>query len=552
MTTGHFIAPPIRIACISILLLLSGHGTVFAQFSPGELSRAHKELEGSTNCTQCHEVGREISGKKCLACHEEINAALRLRKGYHFGVSSKACVTCHKEHLGATAKTTMFEQGSFNHTLTGFSLSGKHATIECQKCHQDKNIKDELVRKKVHDQLHHTFLGLESACRSCHEDPHLGKFQQECSSCHSTVTWNSVQQFNHAATTFPLEAKHITVGCAKCHLNISIKDSPGGTKFATQTFSDCTPCHSSPHKMSVIDRTCRSCHSTEGWHLAIAKPFEHNRTAYSLIGKHRNVTCEKCHQMQAGQSFKQVFIRPFAKCTDCHADRHNGEFRAAYQNDCARCHTEFGYKPSTYSLSKHGTSRFTLTGGHLAVACGECHRKPKPNDLVFHFDRLNCETCHRDVHRGQFASIMKETSCARCHSTTKWKDGAYDHATAGFPLVGKHATIACSDCHKEMQQGSTIHFIKLQSDCASCHKDAHDGQFASERTTDCARCHSPQQWTTLLFNHQQQSAFSLTGAHERLACKSCHHEESRNGMTLIRYKPLSQACETCHAQEIRK
>ena len=46
-----------------------------AQFSPGELSRSHQKLEGAQNCTQCHEIGKEISGQKCLGCHEEIKTS---------------------------------------------------------------------------------------------------------------------------------------------------------------------------------------------------------------------------------------------------------------------------------------------------------------------------------------------------------------------------------------------------------------------------------------------------------------------------------------------
>ena len=114
-----------------VLFLLLAQQYAFAQFSPGELSRAHASLEGSSNCTQCHEVGKEISGKKCLACHTEIQQQLDIKHGYHFTISSEACVTCHKDHLGKESHTFKFDNKSFDHAKTSFILTDKHATTGC-------------------------------------------------------------------------------------------------------------------------------------------------------------------------------------------------------------------------------------------------------------------------------------------------------------------------------------------------------------------------------------------------------------------------------------
>ena len=88
---------------------------VLSQFSPGDLAWAHEKLEGMNHCADCHEVGKEISGMKCLTCHTLIKKELDMRRGYHFAVSTNNCVTCHKDHLGKDAQITVFDRKRFDH-----------------------------------------------------------------------------------------------------------------------------------------------------------------------------------------------------------------------------------------------------------------------------------------------------------------------------------------------------------------------------------------------------------------------------------------------------
>jgi len=75
---------------------------LFAQISPGELSSAHKELEGMSNCTKCHVLGEKVYNSKCLDCHKEIKKLIEQKRGYHAGkdVLGKDCYACHGEHFG--------------------------------------------------------------------------------------------------------------------------------------------------------------------------------------------------------------------------------------------------------------------------------------------------------------------------------------------------------------------------------------------------------------------------------------------------------------------
>ncbi|MGZ7031219.1 MAG: cytochrome C, partial [Thermoanaerobaculia bacterium] len=56
-----------------IMLLVLWGGSARAQLgqllSPGPLSKPHARLEGSANCSQCHEAGKQVSAARCLQCH---------------------------------------------------------------------------------------------------------------------------------------------------------------------------------------------------------------------------------------------------------------------------------------------------------------------------------------------------------------------------------------------------------------------------------------------------------------------------------------------------
>jgi hypothetical protein len=520
----------------------------FSQFSPGELSRAHHNLEGTQNCTKCHEIGKEILGSKCLTCHSEIQQQLDRQRGYHFVFSrNEPCVKCHKEHLGPEAHTVKFDPATFDHSSLGFPLAGKHRNLQCASCHTGAHVADVHVRNLQSIFPHPTYMGLDRKCNSCHQDVHKGLLPGECSSCHTSEQWKDVSAFRHTATKFPLIGKHEQVACAKCHT--SMHATPAAVNFATALFEDCTPCHASPHRTKFPDsERCSSCHSPQGWEQQGQKAFDHNRTGFKLTGKHVTVKCEGCHKAKSGSPGTQ--LKPRRDCADCHADKHNGEFLAPYKNNCATCHSDRGFTPSTFTLERHNETRFRLDGSHLSLPCRQCHVRTGDKGMVFRFASLRCETCHRDVHKGKFTRAAA-SACTDCHTTGDWLATSFDHAAAtGYKLEGQHASVPCAKCHREETGAGagTRTFSKLQRECEACHRDQHARQFASGSGTDCSKCHAPAGWKRLTFDHERQSAFSLKGAHLKISCASCHHSEVIDAVATVRYKPVATQCESCHSR----
>jgi hypothetical protein len=532
----------------STMMTLLAASAGSAQFSPGELSAPHSHLEGMSNCTKCHEIGKEISGKKCLGCHEEIQSQLSRKQGFHFRCSKDVCVKCHKEHVGRDSRTVVFTEQSFDHGLTGFSLAGAHLRLKCERCHTPENIKDRIILNLLAEHPHKTYLGLDALCSSCHRDIHSGRFSQPCTTCHGSDAWSPAISFNHEKTGFALTGKHREKKCRSCHPSLSNHREETPLTFEKKDFNDCSPCHQSPHGLNFQNRECKSCHSTDGWRKTGVGKFDHDLTGFQLVGRHRELECRQCH---GGKGNRFSSLRPsFRKCTDCHKDAHSGQFVAKYMNDCSACHTEQGFTPSTFTLAMHHEkSRFGLSGAHTALPCSSCHKRLRETRSTFHFANLQCEACHVDQHGGQFSDIMKPESCEKCHTADYWKKVSFDHSATKFPLTGRHESLHCIECHKDLSaSGRPQQHVKLVARCESCHRDPHFGQFATNGRVECGSCHTPSAWKHLIFSHETQSAFPLRGGHARLDCRACHRSEQSGGATLVRYKPLATECESCHQQ----
>ena len=95
----------------------------------------------------------------------------------------------------------------------------------------------------------------------------------------------------------------------------------------------------------------------------------------------------------------------------------------------------------------------------------------------------------------------------------------------------------------------------LPVDCAGCHADIHLGQFIQQNheQTFCYKCHSPADWHELTFDHNRDSRFLLEGAHQMVECTGCHKLlQTPEGISYIKYKPLSIECVDCHGAGLDK
>jgi hypothetical protein len=225
-----------------------------------------------------------------------------------------------------------------------------------------------------------------------------------------------------------------------------------------------------------------------------------------------------------------------AACFHCHEDVHRGTVGTT----CQDCHTSESWSPSTYTLARHATTKFPLTGKHEGAECATCHPNAK---LVG--QPLECAGCHLDRHRGKLGS-----DCTECHSTAGFSPVAdFDHAgRTGFALTTPHGEgVTCDDCH-EGARGRLLQ-VEPNPGCATCHAPSH-GEFGA-----CESCHGGQTtFTTASFDHRSTS-FRLERRHSALGCASCHpagQDAAATGSDCtdchadIHSGQLGQVCDDCH------
>ena len=526
-----------------------------SQISPGELHRSHAFLEGIENCTKCHGSDQQLAPDKCMACHGRIQAQRQAGKGLHSRPEYQVCQTCHVEHQGRDFKLIYWKDGEakFNHSLTGFALEGKHATLQCRNCHQPKLIRDLTVGPNERIDSSTTYLGMSTTCLDCHKDEHKGQLSSTCINCHSQTAWKPAEKFNHATAKYPLSGKHITVPCAKCHQLVTYYPTLSDSAFTQYTglnYTQCTGCHTDAHT-GRLGTNCSSCHTTESWFRVSTTNFDHSKTKYPLEGLHASVECAKCHK--AGEV--KTALR-FGSCQDCHSDYHRGQFaKRDSKGKCEECHTVYGYSPARFVMAQHDKTDYPLLGAHRAVPCMACHASTGGDPAVktnFAFASTRCNVCHKDPHRGQVDKMVAADGCELCHRVESWASITYDHSKSAFALEGRHTQVACLKCHADIKAAdklASVKFTGVRKDCQSCHTDNHQGQFASANVTECSTCHSPLNWKSTKFDHKN-SRFPLDGAHRTVACNKCHLPVAGANGSFVRYKPLEMTCAACHGTTI--
>lgn len=475
------------------------------QATPPPLTTAHAQFDNDNGCARCHDPGTDaVKNKKCLSCHKGISSRIRAGKGYHARFRGSPCTKCHSEHRGRGAKMIRLDPNTFDHNQTGWPLQGKHTGVRCTNCHTGTRPGGRT----------RTYLTAKSDCVSCHKNIHgfSRPSLKKCEKCHNIFGWkklNSNTTFNHnTETKYKLDGGHKKVKCDKCHL--------GRDKFAPLPHKSCntSDCHEDEHKGLFNRWSCKSCHSTASFTQV---KFAHNVKRFKLQGKHKGVSCEKCH---TGARWAPPWKPASTQCNKCHRndDPHGEQFTG---EKCASCHSPKSWRSLKFKHNRQ--SRFKLIGKHEKVKCAKCHPqglyKPRPTD---------CKSCHAqdDPHNGKFG----DKACDNCHTPRDWLKVKFDHSVTRFELKGAHAFVDCEKCHPGGDLKRTI-----PSNCDGCHIDVHDGELAPKL---CGNCHNFETWKLDSFDHNKQSKFALEGRHQRVDCAQCH--------VGARFKPIQQNCSTCH------
>lgn len=374
-------------------------------------------------------------------------------------------------------------------------------------------------------------------CKACHTAPwESAKMEDRCVDCHGEI---AVQMQDVASMHGSMLTDQPDLRCRFCHPEHRGPDakltelgdaafphevvgfSLNGHQFkVTREAFVCSDCHTddiSKFDLQICDTchrqmdlgfmtahtisfgsACLDCHDGVD---SLVTNFNHNKFSFKIIGKHEGLECVKCHVNARGLGDFQLTLQD---CYSCHRndEPHQGRFGLS----CVDCHTENGWTPAKFD---HNLSVFKLEGGHAEAACEDCHQ-----NNIFAGTPSDCYSCHKqdDEHGGRFG-----TDCSVCHNPSSWKDATFDHNLSNFPLTGRHAGLACEQCH------TTGQFAGLSTSCASCHGDPafHAGMFG----LDCAACHSTENWYAP-YNGPHPGIADEGGRgvnHGGASCRECHN-----------------------------
>jgi hypothetical protein len=230
-------------------------------------------------------------------------------KGFTAAVPCSAChTTTAWREKGASG-----DGAKFDHSTTGFPLTGQHIHASCTACHNSTRV-------------------LKRACVSCHEDFHRGRLSQSCDTCHTPAGWLVTRPLDiHRRTRFPLTGMHVLADCTECHLRAS------ENRYINAPI-DCFGCHEADYRRpgnqpshvgtatsAPLPRDCSLCHravswvpaalggplATQGSALGTQAPKNHDMRFPLSFGVHRTASCEDCHASPAAPRA--------VRCIGCHA-----------------------------------------------------------------------------------------------------------------------------------------------------------------------------------------------------------------------------------------
>ncbi|MDD9936032.1 MAG: hypothetical protein OXT09_20640 [Myxococcales bacterium] len=406
--------------------------------------------------------------------------------------------------LGAAGASAQF--------LSPGPLARPHVQLEgddhCEDCHSSGRRVDNQRCTHCHDDVGNQV----RAGRGMHGTEYRGK---QCGHCHvehrgrshKLIRWpgGSREAFDHGLTGWKLEGKHRQAKCHDCHRQKNRRGAP--TFLAARR--TCGSCHEDPHDQRLGTR-CTQCHDTQGWKNVRLEGFDHDLARFELKGKHRDAECVKCHQDPP--KYRDL---KFGNCGDCHQDPHEGRFAER----CNGCHQEGGWRDVRMARSAH--PGLSLGGGHRKVPCVACHDRGRTKAPS---RGGRCVSCHGVVHEAPFGK-----RCQSCHRGIRWlgvkpKLALAAHARTPFPLHGKHLKVPCGNCHRaELPRAERYRGLEFAR-CNDCHRDAHEGRFASRDGGECGPCHDAHGFAPTRFTVEMHAdaAFPLIGKHVAVACKQCH------------------------------
>jgi hypothetical protein len=351
-------------------------------------------------CTDCHVNNNyNLTQTACVSCHQsdynKANNPPHAQAGFPL-----TCETCHD--------TVVWTDGKFDHSQTGWALTGSHTVPPraCTDCHVNNNY-----------QLNQT------ACVACHQNdynqannpPHAqAGFPLTCDTCHDTIVWTD-GKFDHSQTGWALTGSHTAPprACTDCHVNNNYKLTQ--TTCVTCHLTDYNNTNMPPHALVGWPTTCENCHDTIQWSDG---KFDHSKTGFPLTGSH-TVPPRQCTDCHVNNNWTGLPT----DCYGCHATDYQNtnnpnHIAAHFPTTCQTCHDT-----KVWTDAQFNHTWWDMNHGGAGGVCSVCHTNP--ND----YSVFQCTNCHQkqqtdQQHQGVGGYVYNSVNCYNCHKNGGGGGGA--------------------------------------------------------------------------------------------------------------------------------
>jgi hypothetical protein len=298
-----------------------------------------------TPCISCHVNNSTLTSAACYGCHVaawQSTATLGGAVPNHITAGFPTdCSICHS--------TANWTSSTFNHSTTGFALTGMHISplpTPCISCHVNNN-----------------YTLNSAACYGCHVPAwqstatiggavpnHItAGYPQTCESCHTTSSWLGAV-FNHATTGFALTGMHVSpvpTPCTSCHITSAVPpidcySCHTAAWQSTATLGGQVPNHLATDATAalIVPASCATCHNTTSW---LGATFTHSW--WNVNHGNAGGICANCHTNSLGAAANYTVFQ----CTQCHGGNnaanfnHPGVSGYVYNSiNCYNCHKNGG------------------------------------------------------------------------------------------------------------------------------------------------------------------------------------------------------------------
>jgi uncharacterized protein with PIN domain len=391
----------------------------------------------------------------------------------------------------------------------------------------------------------------------------------DCLACHGEKGFTTERKGHtvslHVSEKAYVASIHSSVQCVDCHADLSGKELPHEAPLAKV---DCGTCHATEakqHAASLHGKAlkrgdplapgCASCHGVHDIKSAKdpTSPVSPLRVPF---------TCGKCHQegapVQRERTIHQDHIlENYSESIHGEGLLKKGLVVAA---NCASCHTAHNILPHTDPAS-------SIARGNIAKTCAKCHaqieqvhRKVIRGELWEKEAHVlpACVDCHQPhkVRKVFYTQGMADMDCLKCHQQKglQAQDGRTLFVDAAELQHSRHAKVACSQCHSEVNVSSRrpCETVTRQVDCGACHTEIAQ-EYARSRhgkllldgdpnAPSCKECHGSHGAEGRL----QASSPTFATNVPRL-CARCHREGQR---AALRYKGPQHAIIESYTESI--